>query len=213
MLVTVGPVVIPWDVRENSKELDAVSPTSWRFVKEGLTPYEFSHASNPISWDSGVKDFLVDFRAVLEKWSLTDTLGVCTVRPGSMTEPAGMEFTSGRANITLPFDTAPSEGGSIDAMWQFSSAPLTHSSNDEAMLPGNSAVRTSYDNRISANVLVLAIEDDVYSVAFGACKICCKGNPHKTRQIAHWSLAPLMSSDQVASTGQGKSESDPVCIF
>jgi hypothetical protein len=67
MLVTVGPVAIPWDVRENSKELDAVSPTSWRFVKEGLTPYEFTHASNAISWDSGIKDFLVDFRAVLEK--------------------------------------------------------------------------------------------------------------------------------------------------
>lgn len=34
-----------------------------------------------------------------------------------------MEFTSGRANITLPFDIAPHDGNIIDAMWQFSPDP------------------------------------------------------------------------------------------
>ena len=34
-----------------------------------------------------------------------------------------MGLTSGRANITLPFDIAPHDDDVIDAMWQFSSDP------------------------------------------------------------------------------------------
>ena len=29
-----------------------------------------------------------------------------------------MEFTSGRANITLPFDVDPGDGQSVEAAWQ-----------------------------------------------------------------------------------------------
>lgn len=64
---------------------------------------------------------LQELGAILKKWNLVDVLGICSLGGKSIDRPATMEFTSGRANITLPFDIAPQDGSAIDAMWQFGS--------------------------------------------------------------------------------------------
>ena len=48
-------------------------------------------------------------------------LGVCVFAGEDLDNTTQVEFTQGRANITLPFDIAPEEGEnrSIEAVWQF----------------------------------------------------------------------------------------------
>lgn len=56
---------------------------------------------------------------MLKKAGLQNILGICSLGGRSRDAPTTMEFTSGRANITLPFDITPNDGNTIDAMWQF----------------------------------------------------------------------------------------------
>jgi len=71
-----------------------------------------------------MQSFLLELAAILEKGHLANILGICSLPEKSLDRPTTMEFTSGRANITLPFDIAPHDGNVIDAVWQFSTNPL-----------------------------------------------------------------------------------------
>ena len=125
-LVTVNSVAVPWDTTSGAMELANVNATAWRFTNRGLAPYEFAHAAD-VEVSLGrhpIQSFLLELAAVLEKWHLTNILGICSLPENSLSKPPTMEFTSGRANITLPFDIAPHDGNVIDAMWQFSADPM-----------------------------------------------------------------------------------------
>lgn len=115
VLVNIGNVAVPWD----NQKLESVQPSSWRFTKDGLMPYEFTYKGTEIAMDNRIREFLSEYKTVLENTDLKNVLGLCTldgVNSASVTPT--MEFTSGRANITLPFDVNPSGGGAVDAMWQ-----------------------------------------------------------------------------------------------
>ena len=126
MLVTVNSVAVPWDNTSGAMELADVNATAWRFTDRGLAPYEFAYAAAVEESLSRhpIQSFLLELAAVLEKWHLTNILGICSLPENSLNKPPTMEFTSGRANITLPFDIAPNDGNVIDAMWQFSADPM-----------------------------------------------------------------------------------------
>ena len=125
MLVNVDSVAVPWDTTSGATELAGVKASAWRFTEQGLAAYEFTHAAVEISLHCHqMQSFLLELRAILEKWNLANILGICSVSEKSLDRPTTMEFTSGRANITLPFDIAPHDGNVIDAMWHFSSDPL-----------------------------------------------------------------------------------------
>ena len=115
-LVNIGSVAVPWDMESGSAEICEVGPSAWRFTNEGLVPYEFTHGGKPAALDQA---FLDDLRDVLVKCKLENTLGISKLDEGYWSKPSFMEITSGRANITLPFDLAPNAGGAIDAMWHF----------------------------------------------------------------------------------------------
>lgn len=122
ILVNVDSVAVPWDVTTGAKELLDVHASSSRFTDDGIAPYEFAHAAPELSLDDHrVQAFVLELGTILNKWNLTDVLGICSLGGKSIDRPATMEFTGGRANITLPFDIAPQDGNAIDAMWQFSS--------------------------------------------------------------------------------------------
>ena len=70
-----------------------------------------------------MQTFLNNFCAFINKWKLVDILGICSLREGSIDDPVSVEFTSGRASITLLFDVALDDGDVVDAIWQFSSGP------------------------------------------------------------------------------------------
>lgn len=125
MLVNVDSVAVPWDTTSGAMELAGVSASAWRFTKQGLAPYEFAHAAVEVSlYRHQMQFFLLELDTILEKHNLANILGICSLGKESIERPTTMEFTSGRANITLPFDIAPHDGDAIDAMWQFSSHPL-----------------------------------------------------------------------------------------
>ena len=125
MLVNVDSVAVPWDTTSGATELAGVSASAWRFTNQGLAPDEFTHAAVEVSlYHHPMQSFLLELGTILEKHNLSNILGICSLGEKSIDRPTTMEFTSGRANITLPFDIAPHDGNVIDAMWQFSSHPL-----------------------------------------------------------------------------------------
>lgn len=122
MLVDFDSVALPVDTRSGTKQLGAIHASSWRFTEKGIAPYEFTHTAQEISLDSQpVQSFSAEFGAILAKWNLANVFGICSLSDKPIDRPTTMEFTSGRANITLPFDITPDDGNTIDAMWRFSS--------------------------------------------------------------------------------------------
>ena len=93
---------------------------SWCFTNEGLAPYEFTHRGVKITETPRLQVFFEELGNLLKNRNLDDVLGVCSLDGQPRHAPATMEFTSGRANITLPFDITPKDGSTIDAIWQSS---------------------------------------------------------------------------------------------
>lgn len=84
-----------------------------------MMPYEFTYGGAKISMDHHIREFLCDYHAILDKNHASHILGLCTLDGVSTeSEAPTMEFTSGRANITLPFDVHQSKGRATEAMWQ-----------------------------------------------------------------------------------------------
>lgn len=137
MLVNVDSVAVPWDIRSCCKELADVNASAWRFNEKGLTPYEFTYAAfkTPLE-GSPMQAFLTDLFTILKKQNIVNLFGICSLRENSIDGPPTMEFTSGRTNITLPFDISPSDGNEVQAMWQFSSNPLKSSAHVGMMSQG-----------------------------------------------------------------------------
>lgn len=128
MLVNFDSVALPVDTRSGTKQLGLVYPSAWRFTEKGIAPYEFTHTVQETLLDNQlIQSFSVEFAAILAKWKLTNVFGVCSLKEQPIDSPTTMEFTSGRANITLPFDITPDDGNTTDAMWRFSSNPICSS--------------------------------------------------------------------------------------
>lgn len=121
-LVSTNVVATPWDMESGAKELDDVQPSSWMFTPQGVAAYEFAHAPRAKPLDDGVSDFLPELARMLEHLKLTGTLGIFALEDEPANSAPKMEFTEGRANITLPFDISGPQKDSIEAMWQFHTA-------------------------------------------------------------------------------------------
>ena len=120
-LVTFGNVAVP--IISSPDDL-SVAASRWAFSGNKLIPYEFTAGAENIDVDNHVA-FLDKISQALHSSGLADNLGLCSAGSiaGKDSEPT-MEFTSGRANVTLPFDRNPLEGDSVDAAWK-----ITHGMN------------------------------------------------------------------------------------
>jgi hypothetical protein len=121
MLVSIGSVAVPWKTTSRAPELRDIKGSSWRFTDQGIVPYEFAYDVDSRVDLSDFLPFLSELRIVLERLDLMGKLGVCVFASEDLDNTTQVEFTQGRANITLPFDIAPEEGTnrSIEAVWQF----------------------------------------------------------------------------------------------
>lgn len=74
---------------------------------------------------SGFQPFISELRALLDRLGLTEKLGICVFTGEDLGSTTRVEFTQGRANITLPFDIAHEDGPdrSIEAVWQLDLSP------------------------------------------------------------------------------------------
>ncbi|PKK49171.1 hypothetical protein CI102_7237 [Trichoderma harzianum] len=114
-LVNIGNVAIPLKTDIVSTSITA---TRWAFSGEGVIPYEFSTEGLQIDMNQHY-DFIHELGKLIHSFGLSDYLGVCSLDSiAGTTEGPTMEFTSGRANITLPFDIDPKEGQSVEVAWQ-----------------------------------------------------------------------------------------------
>ena len=87
-----------------------------------------------------------------------------------------MEFTSGRANITLPFDIAPNDGNNVDAMWQFSYDQLGSSPRIGLMHEGKRTIDSTCN---------LFQADETGAEGNYLPKNRCKGKPHQSRHTSN----------------------------
>ncbi|KFY29400.1 hypothetical protein V493_02388 [Pseudogymnoascus sp. VKM F-4281 (FW-2241)] len=124
-LVGIGSVAIPI-------ELDiivgtAIKPLVYRFVPTGVAVCEWTQGNDATEVDLSSPPyaaFMAELRTVLEDAGLIDVLGIF-VRQPSDGEMKGVEFTAGRANITLHKDNPTKGGGTIvEASWVFEETPL-----------------------------------------------------------------------------------------
>lgn len=125
ILVNIGSVAVPWNTSSLAKQLHDVKGNAWRFTEQGIAPYEFAYDVSSHPDVSGFQLFLSELREVLSGLGLMDKLGICVFASEDVDSTTQVEFTQGRANITLPFDIAPGNGPdrSIEAVWQFEASP------------------------------------------------------------------------------------------
>lgn len=99
--------------------------SAWRFVEQGIAPYEFTYGLSLQPDVSGFQPFISELKALLDRLELTEKLGICVFAGEDLESTTQVEFTQGRVNITLPFDIAPETGSdrSIEAVWQFDLFP------------------------------------------------------------------------------------------
>lgn len=184
MLVNVDPMAVPWDISSGAQELADVNASAWRFTDKGIAPYEFAYGAREISLDDqAMQLFFLELSAILKKWDLPKILGICSLGEKHIDTPATMEFSSGRANITLPFDIAPHDGNIIDAMWQFS--PDQSGSSVNARPKGQGKRRKSHVRSAIKTYSRLGPEGSVQPKVLGRCKNRCKGKPHQSRHISN----------------------------
>lgn len=122
--MNIGSVAVPWKTSSLAKQLDDVKSSAWRIDGNGLIPYEFTYDAQMPSDLSNFQPFLSELSSLLQKLGLTGKLGLCTLANNGQDSLTEVEFTQGRANITLPFDIEPGTGAdrSIEAVWQFESS-------------------------------------------------------------------------------------------
>lgn len=114
-LVNIGNVAIPLKTDFASTSFAA---TRWAFHGQGIIPYEFSIDARQIDMTQH-SGFIHELGKLIHSRGLANNLGLCLLDSISdTTKGPTMEFTSGRANITLPFDVDPDDGQSVEAAWQ-----------------------------------------------------------------------------------------------
>ncbi|KAI1635624.1 hypothetical protein F4809DRAFT_613377 [Biscogniauxia mediterranea] len=128
LLVGFGHVSVPWNTTCNRGEMNNVKPISWRFLPEGIVPYEFTTDKATVLPESqGYDAFVQELGDLLKAMHLDQLLGLCQIPESSIRSPATMEFTSGRANVTVPdvMWVLDSESAAVEASWQFETQGTT----------------------------------------------------------------------------------------
>ena len=126
MLVNIGSVAVPWKTSSLATQLQDVRGSAWHFTDQGVAPVRVRvRYSTQYLMSPAFSPFLSELRALLQRLGLTEKLGICAFTREDQDSTTRVEFTQGRANITLPFDIAPEEGQdrSIEAVWQFEMPP------------------------------------------------------------------------------------------
>ncbi|KFY23518.1 hypothetical protein V491_02505 [Pseudogymnoascus sp. VKM F-3775] len=123
-LVGIGSVAVPIELDINVGS--AIKPLVYRFVPSGVAVCEWTQGDDANEVDLSSPPyaaFMAELRTVLDEAGLMDVLGIFVRQPGDG-DMKGVEFTAGRANITLHKDN-PTEGGtSVEASWVFHEAPV-----------------------------------------------------------------------------------------
>ena len=118
-LVGIGAVAVPieLDIIVGS----AIKPLVYRFVDSGVAVCEWTQGNDANEVDLSSPQyaaFVAELRAVLDEVGLIDVLGIFVRQPGDG-KMKGVEFTAGRANITLHKDEPTDGGKSVEASWVF----------------------------------------------------------------------------------------------
>ncbi|KAI1132210.1 hypothetical protein F5Y10DRAFT_261456 [Nemania abortiva] len=122
MLVEFGNVSVPWDAECNKSEIHRITPTSWRFITGGIAPYEFTAGeTTSLPGDQNYDEFTLELGNLLRDMHLDQLLGFRQIGKSTIESPAIMEFTSGRANVTVPdaLWAQNKDYAAVEAAWQF----------------------------------------------------------------------------------------------
>jgi hypothetical protein len=118
-LVGIGAVAVPieLDIIVGS----AIKPLVYRFVDSGVAVCEWTQGNDANEVDLSSPQyaaFMAELRTVLDEAGLIDVLGIFVRQPGDG-KMKSVEFTAGRANITLHKDEPTDGGKSVEASWVF----------------------------------------------------------------------------------------------
>lgn len=162
-LVNIGNVAVPLKTGSVSTTIAA---TRWAFSGESVIPYEFSTEARQIDMNQH-HDFIYELGKLIHSCGLSDNLGLCSLDSiADTTKGPTMEFTSGRANITLPFDIDPENGQNVEAAWQV-----------------HEGIAAFICGRLSSTHCTIG--SILGMVGFAQCKSRCKRGPNTGHQSHH----------------------------
>ena len=125
-LVEYNNIAAPWEVDAPLLHLTSrIYPKSWAFIDHKLCPYEFgfeADAAAPVPSCQIPDAFIKDLGTVLLKYGLTRVFGLGWAQVEANTMSVGkqvMEFTTGRANITVAMTEEIQADAYIEASWKF----------------------------------------------------------------------------------------------
>jgi hypothetical protein len=121
ILLNTESSAVPWETPGRVEELLNVKCNAWRFVEQGIAPYEFTSDISPRPKVSDFQPFLSELKALLESLGLIKKLGIYVFTSDDLDSNAQVESMPGHVDNTLPLDIAPDNrpNRSIEVVWQF----------------------------------------------------------------------------------------------
>jgi hypothetical protein len=124
-----GPALRKQDEVKNLMPLNYRFMPDWDvYVREGekhgtrLGVYEWCHSTEfRLPDPREFPEFVDELQDVVLKHHVQELIGLVALRPKNVTmgAVAGLEFSLGRSNVTLPISLSPGEGKNVDASWVF----------------------------------------------------------------------------------------------
>lgn len=99
-----------------------ITPISWRYTADGIVPYEFSgDETTLLPSDKEYDAFVEELGNSLRDLQVDQLLGLCYVGNSNIQSAGTMEFSSGRANVTVPnmMWNLQTDSAAVEAAWQF----------------------------------------------------------------------------------------------
>ena len=123
--MNIRSVAMPQKTLSLIKQLHDIKGSAQRFIEQGIALYKFAYNVSSLLNISGFQLFISKLRALLNRLGLTEKLSIYVFTSEDLDLTTQVEFTQGRANITLPFNIAPKDGPNrlIKAVWQFDLSP------------------------------------------------------------------------------------------
>ncbi|KAI6355348.1 hypothetical protein MCOR25_008234 [Pyricularia grisea] len=123
-LVEYGATSTPWELESDK---NTIKPHCWVLGQDGVSPYEFRYDPQnnatelEIDFNSPkIQAFAHEFIQLVDKIGGTGLFGICA-HPGARQFTNRLEFTEGRANITIPMEEVPEDmkRNMTSAAWYF----------------------------------------------------------------------------------------------
>jgi hypothetical protein len=119
-------IATPWENPKGLADVDGqILPASWAYLEGALTSYEYRFTTASEMEEDHAPElpgaFVEDLYEILREHGLESTYGVALLPEDAhdASKPARLEFTAGRANVTVPYTPSVEGKMAVQALFLF----------------------------------------------------------------------------------------------